>query len=299
MKGEPVRTDRALSRVLSGVAASALLVTLAACGGDTGTAEEAPGSDGALSAPAESEEPTEAVESDGPDEQEAASGGYDAETLLDAMKAAIAENESAHVTMELTGGGQAMSGEGDVSYAGDNTAMQMTMQIPQMGGGDMEMRMIDGVMYMSIPPMTPKGKFIKIDTNDPNSPFGDLGGVTQGDPLATFDAFDAGLQDATYVGAEDVDGEQMDHYVLTVDAKKAAKAQGQDYEQSMPDTITYDMWIDDSDLMRRIEFDLGALGGGAADSGGMVMTMSDWGKPVSVKAPPAGAIMDMPGAPSS
>ncbi len=83
-----------------------------------------------------------------------------------------------------------------------------------------------------------------------------------------------------------------------MDAKKAAKAQGQPYQQGMPETITYDMWIDGSDLMRRIEFDLGALGGEAAGADGMVMTMSDWGKPVSVKAPPANAIVEMPGPPT-
>ena len=33
--------------------------------------------------------------------------------------------------------------------------MQMTMQMPQLGAGSMEMRMIDGVIYMAMPPMTP------------------------------------------------------------------------------------------------------------------------------------------------
>lgn len=285
-----MRTDRVLTRVLSGVAGSVLVLSLAACGDDaTPSADESPDSGSSSVTSAEPEE-TESAE-----QPAEASGGYEADELLDKMKAAIAENESAHVAMEMTGG-QAMSGEGDVSYSGDDTAMQMTMQIPQMGAGTMEMRMVDGVIYMAMPPMTPKGKFIKIDTNDPNSPFGDMGGVTQGDPLATFDAFDAGLKDATFVGTEDVDGEQLDHYVLTVDAKKAAEAQGQPVEPGMPDTITYDMWIDGDDLMRRIEFDLGEVSGGG---GGMVMTMSDWGKPVTVEVPPAGAIMQMPGAPSN
>jgi LppX_LprAFG lipoprotein len=285
-----MRTDRVLTRVLSGVAGSVLLLSMTACGGDdTPTSEESPD---AASSSVTSAEPEES-ESAEPAE-EAASGGYEAAELLDNMKAAIADNESAHVTMEMTGG-QEMSGEGDVSYAGDETAMQMTLQIPQMGSGTMEMRMIDGVIYMAMPPLTPEGKFFEIDTNDPNSPFGNLGGVTQGDPLATFDAFDAGLEDATYVGEEDVQGEQLDHYVLTVDAKKAAKAQGQPVQPGMPDTITYDMWIDDDDLMRRIEFDLGEVATGA---GGMVMTMSEWGEPVTVQAPPRGDIMQMPGAPT-
>lgn len=296
-----MRTDRVLTRVLSGVAGSVLLLTLAACGGDGGTetAEETPGSDTVSSATTEESETT-APETPEEETPEATDGGYGPAELLDAMKAAVAENESAHVTMELNGGGgQAMTGEGDVSYAGDKTAMQMTMQMPQMGVEELEMRMVDGVMYMAMPPMTPRGKFIRIDTNDPNSPFGDLGGVTQGDPLATFDAFDAGLRKVEYVGREEVDGEQMDHYVLTVDAKKAAKAQGQRWQQGMPDTISYDLWLDEADLMRRIEFDLGAVAGGQAGSGGMVMTMSDWGEPVTVEAPPASAIVEMPGTPTS
>lgn len=288
-----MRTDRVLTRVLSGVAGSALLLSLAACGGDdTPTSEESPDS---ASSSVTSAEPEDVESESAEPAEEEVSGGYDATELLDNMKAAIADNESAHVTMEMTGG-QQMSGEGDVSYAGDETAMQMTMQIPQMGSGTMEMRMIDGVIYMAMPPLTPEGKFFEIDTNDPNSPFGNLGGVTQGDPLATFDAFDAGLEDATYVGEENVDGEQLDHYVLTVDAKKAAKAQGQPAQPGMPDTITYDMWIDDEDLMRRIEFDLGDVaGGGGSGPGGMVMTMSDWGAPVTVQAPPRGDILQMPG----
>ncbi len=299
-----MRSQRVMTRVLSGVAGSVLLLTVAACGGDGGgTAEDTPDSGTVSSATTDAEESPAADDTEEPATDESgAEGGYDSTELLDAMKAAIADAESAHVTMEVNGNGQqAMTGEGDVSYAGDSTAMQMTMSIPQKGTGEMEIRMLDGVMYMAMPPMTPKGKFVKIDTNDPNSPLGDLGGVTTGDPLATFDAFDAGLQDVEYVGAEDVEGEQMDHYVLTVDAKKAAKAQGQKWQQGMPDTISYDMWLDDSDLMRRIEFDMGAMmgQGGSGGSGGMVMTMSDWGKPVSVKAPPAKDLMELPGAPQS
>jgi hypothetical protein len=136
--------------------------------------------------------------------------------------------------------------------------------------------------------MTPEGKFLEFDTDDPNSPFGDLGGVTQGDPLATFDAFDEGLKDVRYLGPEDVDGEQMDHYVLTVDGKAAAKAQGAP-AGSVPRSLTYDLWLDEDDLMRRMEYSM--------QGGGVTLTMSDWGKPVTVEAPPRGAILQMPGMP--
>ena len=81
------------------------------------------------------------------------------------------------------------------------------------------------------------------------------------------------------------------------DFTEPAKAQKQRWQKGMPDTITYDMWLDDSDLMRRIEFDLGAMMGqqGSGGAGGMVMTMNDWGKPVTVKAPPAKDLVEMPG----
>ena len=275
-------------RLAATAAAALLLSALTACGGD----DTSPASDESptgASTPVESAESEPSEPESTESEPEEVSGGYNAQELLDAMKAAVAKNESTHVVMDISGGGQAMTGEGDVSYAGKTTAMQMEMQAPQFGPGTIEMRLVDGVMYMAIPPMTPKGKFIKIDTNDPNSPFGNLGGVTQGDPLATFDAFDAGLRKVKYVGEEEVEGETMDHYVLSVDSRAAAKAQRVPTQPGMPKTVTYDLWLDQDDLMRRMEFTF--PGGG----GGMTMTMSDWGKPVTVEAPPAGAIMQMPG----
>jgi hypothetical protein len=266
------------------VAGLVVLTTLAGCGGGSDpAADESPASASVSSAVVPSEE---ASESESAEPVEGQAGGYDAQELLAAMKAAVAKHQSTHLTLTADGA-QAMSGEGDVSYAGDTTVMQMKMKSPSLGQGTIEMRLVDGIMYMAMPPMTPAGKFIKLDTNDPNSPFGNLGGITQGDPLATFDAFDAGLKKAVYVGAEDVDGEQMDHYVLTVDSAKAAKAQGAPSAGPGGD-ITYDLWLDDQDLMRRMQLD-------APGGGGMTITTDDWGEPVNVKAPPASAIIQLPG----
>jgi hypothetical protein len=269
------------------VAAAAVvsLTLLGGCGGGSDpAADESPASSvSSAVVPSEEAAPSESSE------PAAAQGGYDAQELLAAMKAAVAKSESAHLTLKASGA-QAMTGEGDVSYAGDTTVMQMKMTSPSLGEGTVEMRLVDGVMYMAMPPMTPAGKFIKLDTKDPNSPFGGLGGITQGDPLATFEAFDAGLKKAVYVGREDVDGEQMDHYVLTVDAAKAAKAQGAPATGPAGD-ITYDLWLDDQDLMRRMQLD--------TPQGGMTITTDHWGEPVTVKAPPASAIISLPGSAGS
>lgn len=268
-------------RWIAGTAVAAVLSALGACGGGSEPVDGQSPAAGTTSA-----EPTEeASESTEPTEAEEQPGGYGAEELIARMKAAFADAESAHLTM-VGGGAQGMSGEGDVSYAGDSSAMRLELQSPQTGGGTMEVRLVDGVVYIAMPPMTPEGKFIKLDTNDPNSPFGDLGGVLSGDPKQAFDAFDAGLKDATYVGEEDVEGEPMDHYVLTVDAKKASDAQGVPVPPG-EDEVTYDLWIDGDDLVRRMRFGTGTEG--------ITLTMSDWGKPVSVEAPPASAIIQMPG----
>jgi hypothetical protein len=273
----------------SAVAAGAVALTvLSGCGGGSEpAAEESPAGASVSSAVVPSEEASESESAEPVEEQP---GGYDAQQLLAAMKAAVAKHQSTHLTLTVDGA-QAMTGEGDVSYAGDSTVMQMKMKSPSLGEGTVEMRLVDGIMYMAMPPMTPPGKFIKLDTNDPSSPFGNLGGITQGDPLATFDAFDAGLKKAVYVGAEDVDGEQMDHYVLTVDAAKAAEAQGSPSAGAAGD-ITYDLWIDDQDLMRRMQLD-------TPGGGGMTITTDDWGEPVTVKAPPASAIISLPGSAGS
>lgn len=274
-----------VTRWSAAAAAAVVLAGLGGCGGgDEPVADESPAV-GTGSSPPASESGEPESEEPEPTEAEGVPGGYDAAELIAALKAAIADKESAHITLR-SGGPEGLSGEGDVSYAGDSSAMRMEMQAPQMGAGTMEIRLVDGVMYVAMPPMTPEGKFIRWDTDDPNSPFGDLGGVLSGDPRAAFGAFEAGLKEATYVGEEEVDGEAMDHYVLTVDAKKAGEAQGIPVQPGTED-ITYDVWVDGEDLMRRMEF------GSGAD--GMTMTMSDWGAPVSVEAPPASAVMQMPG----
>ncbi len=269
------------NRLRAAASASVLLVALAACNSSDQPAAD---QDPVESATAQSADPSESPSEEPSEEPDGESGGYDAQELLAAMKAAVADKQSAHMTMTVNSGGQALDAEGDVSYAGKSTAMRLVMKAPQLGG-TMEIRLVDGFMYMSVPPLTPQGKFMKLDTNDPNSPFGDLGDVTESDPLATFDAFDAGLQEAKYLGEEELDGETVHHYVLTVDAKKAAKAQGQPVPKGT-ENVTYDLWIDDDDLMRQIEF--------TENGGGLTMRMDDWGKPVTVKAPPASAIVDAP-----
>ena len=271
-----MRRTTSLRSVRAAAAASVLLLVLAGCGGD-----ETETTGGEQSAGETSSAPVE------PSEE--ADAGYSQADLLAAMKAAVAQNRSAHFTMEISGGPGALTAEGDMVYAAGGPQMAMTMTGSGLGEGEMDMRLVDGKFYMSVPGMTPEGKFVVFDPAEPGSPFaGSLGSLTQMDPLSTFDAFEAGLRKVEYVGEETVDGETLHHYVLTVDTEAATKAQGQEMPAGMPETITYDLWLDDQDLMRRVEFTM-------MPEAAMVMELSAWGEPVTVEAPPRKDVIRPPG----
>jgi hypothetical protein len=55
----------------------------------------------------------------------------------------------------------------------------------------------------------------------------------------------------------------------------------------MPKTIEYDVWVDEQALVRRMVLDL--------DEGSVDMEMSEWGEPVSIKAPAAADLVEAPG----
>jgi len=217
------------------------------------------------------------------------SGGLSQAEFVAAVKKAIASKRSAHMEMQMSTTQGVISAQGEVSYAGKQSAMAMTMTIPGLSSGKVEMRVVDGIIYMAMPPMTPAGKFLKIDPNAKSGPFaGQFGGLgDQLDPRRSVDAFGTGLKKLEYVGNESVDGEDMDHYVLTVDSSAGLKALGQQVPSGVPKTMTYDLWLDSHNLMRRMKMDLSGLS--------MDSRMSQWGEPVHIVAPPRAAQMMAPG----
>ena len=275
-------------RIRQALATAAVLAaatgSLTACN-DADTATKDPGAASSASASeSASDDATDAAEDPGSTD----SGGHlDKDGLVEAITVGTHEAGSAHISMEMSGG-SAMSAEGDVDYQGSNPEMQMTMKMPQMGAGTMEMRLVDGIVYMTLPQVTPPGKFLKIDPKDKSNPMSrNFGSMTdQMDPLNSIKGMRAGVQEVEFVGAESVQGEPADHYLVTVDTAKMMKATQQKTVPGMPETLTYDMWLDDEDLLRRMQFDLGGVK--------MDMLMSNWGEPVEVQAPPAGKIVESP-----
>jgi len=188
------------------------------------------------------------------------------------------------LAMEMDLEGQAMTMEGVADLRGEDPAMDISMTVPGMGA--LEMILVDGSMFIAVPGVTQEGQFIQMTQEELGmASGGDLTGAVDMD--RTWDAWETGTESVTFVGVEDVDGDPMEHFRLLVDTESAMDASGETQGPGMPPTITYDVWVDDDDLMRQLEFE---LEGAAAE-----LRIDDWGEPVDVQAPEESDLVEMPG----
>ncbi len=150
------------------------------------------------------------------------------------------------------------------------------------------MRLIDQVMYMSMPMVDPSGKFFKIDLTDKNNPLGEsLGDMSSFDPKSTIETFSKGVKSVKVVGTETLDGEDTTHYKVTTLTKDIGTELGGN-KAGLPKTFVYDVWLDGDDRMRKMVAKVDK-------KTSVEMTMTDFGAPVSIKAPPTSEIQVMPG----
>jgi len=269
------------------------LTSLAACGdkdtpssGDStsespSTATEPSGST--------SESPTESP-TESPSEDVPVAGSPVAnDEFMGVFRHAFESATTTHMTMTSGAQSSQLTAEGVADYTTTPLSMAMTMESPQFGDGVAEMRLVDGVFYIRMPMLGKK--FIKFDLDDPSNPFGTTL-TDQLDPRTMFDGFEKGLKEVTFVGEEDVDGESMGHYQVTVDSSVLLGQAGQDAPTGvdLPKNVTYGMWFDGDGLFRKMSVDLGTA------AGGMEVHYDQWGEPVSIEAPPASQITTMPGA---
>lgn len=200
---------------------------------------------------------------------------------------------TAHITMDMSlGSAGEMTAEGDVDYTTDPAQVAMTMANP-MGGGDMDVRMVDGIFYLSMGDLT-QGKFIKLDPSEPDGPLAGMGldkMLDQMDPSQALKGMEDGLSTVVYAGEED----GLDHYELTVDIQKAVEQMGGALPEAaladLPEELTYDLWLDDEGRFTRMTMDELPMG---QMSGSMELAVSGWGEDVDIEAPAADQITEMP-----
>jgi hypothetical protein len=210
------------------------------------------------------------------------------EEFVKLIKAAADNATTAALELDLSAAGNDITADGVLDYQAEPPNMALKMTVPQLGDSPLELRLLDSTIYLSAEQMT-QGKFVKFGLDDPNNPFG-TGLSDTADPLKSLEKLEESMKGATFVGEEDVDGDNLAHYEVTVDSSKMGDtaALGGAAAADLPDEITYDIWFDPEDLIRRLTFDL-------ADADTSVeMKLSDWGKPVTIEAPDKDQITEVP-----
>ena len=249
-----------------------LAVGLAACGDDKPT--EAADTTASTSA---SESPTASASGE----------SIDPATFVDDVLGGLVDASTAHLSMSMSGGPAEMTMEGDVDYSQTPPEMAIAMKNAMLGEGEIGVRLVDGVMYMQMPQFG-NGKWIKLDLSGSGSPIGeDL--LKQMNPKTQLEAMKDAVTKVEYVG-EDAVGK---HYTMTVrseafrDLEDQLGSAGAGAADKLPSVLTYDLWTDDDGMLNQTKIALG-------DLGSVTMTLSDWGEPVDIEAPPASDVMKLP-----
>jgi len=276
-----------IRRSLVAGTATLALVALAGCGGDDSpsTASDKASSSASASSSStagSSESPTESSaesSADAPGTGDQLSG----EQFAAILKGALDQATTADVRVQT---GSALDMKGQLDFTSDPPSAQMSGEIT--GAGDLDMVLVDNVIYMKSKALGTADKWIKLSLDDPNSPLAALG--DQLDPASSLENLVDGIKSATYVGSEDVDGDTLDHYTAVIDTKallkgmpaQAAGAAG------LPPTVDYQVWFDGDGFIRKFSVDMGTTGTSEG-------TFSNWGTKVDIAAPPASEVTSLPG----
>jgi hypothetical protein len=263
----------ALRRTLApAVSAAVLALALAACGGDGDGQDPEPAASASTSPTATTSPSTDTAPEAGPE----------VAPFLERLKAGFGEEGSVHVRMVLTGPSE-LTAEGNTTYGPDGSAMRMTMEMPQAGEGRMTMVVVDDAVYLAMPGVTPAGKFFEVPEGSALLQNFDSGGMS---PAESFAGFEAGLLAVEEKGEETIGGQPTDHLELTVDTERAMTAQGTEMVAGLPETLTYDVWVDADDRMRRIRYEVAGTS--------VVMDMTRWDAVKPITAPAGADLVEAP-----
>lgn len=167
--------------------------------------------------------------------------------------------------------------------SGDSTADELTSMELIMSGADgigLHEIYLDGTLYVSGDGITPEGKFVPVDINDPRDPLAkpmklelESAGIN-----SSLSSWEAGLIGVKYVGTETLDdGVKTEFYEFNVDPRLAGRAAGEDVPTGMPAYVTWYVWVDAWNLVHKVQ--------GSVEGGKTTMTFSGYCEPLSIKAP--------------
>lgn len=263
-------------RLAPSLVAVTLALTLAACAdgtagpGPTGAQTEADASPSEASATPVPEEPTP-TDTGTP---------FDPEEFASRLEAAVDEHPTVRIDVEVLLGEQTSATAKGVQ---DLTRNALDMQV-DLGGQQLGYRLVDGQYYLAQPP-----KWVPVTEGGDNPLIQQT--LQQIQILSMrnqLDAFLTGLQAAGVKGEEQVDGVTTTHYTASVHAAQAMAELGMEKAPETPETVIYDVWLDEEDLIRKMSF---TQAGASA-----TLTATDWGEPVTIATPKDSELAEAPSA---
>jgi hypothetical protein len=276
---------RPLRGVASGVTVLLLAGGLTACGSSSdGTATGAK-----IGSPSGKSTSTASTSSS------AAASGQAGRALFASMTAAIAKAKTVSIGFSTVTAAQQITGRGSMRFDKTNYAVDLAVTLPNLGRA--RVIVVPKALYMRLPAATglPAGRpWVKIQASS-NDPLSKALAPLMDQMQQSFDP-DRNLRALTVIpkltaaGSEVLDGVQSKKYTATVDlAEAAAKATGPLAEQFRAlvaggmKTMDYTLWVDGKNLPRKFQAVTATAHGDVTVSA----TYRDWGKPVTIKAPPA------------
>lgn len=221
------------------------------------------------------------------------------------VEGTASKKTSAHVKEDISMPGLSSTAvEADFKFAGAQSAMDMTMNIPQ--AGSLEMILVDQALYLKNPQgvPNPSGKpWVKIDLNGTglSQVFGQTANLAaQSDPTQIIDKIKSSGT-ITKTTQENINGQATTHYAITVDVRKLAASLGPDngetkvLDQFPVSTFPFDIWVGQDGLPAKVVVITPVIDpstGKPMDVSGkpvastVTATYTNWGKSVNITAPP-------------
>lgn len=215
----------------------------------------------------------------------------DGGAFFDATRDAVQKAGTFAMKTRMGTGQQAvsMTGTGDVSDP-NRPLYDVTVSTPS--GRTSQMILLGDTVYLQLPTGQGAGKFVQMPAAALNESGGaDLRALMN--PAEQLQSVRPAVRSVVHVGTETVDGARLQHYSVTLDPAKVQNG-GPTAANSTGGaaTIPFDVWVDDQHRLRRMTMD--------ADGTTLTTTVSAYGGPVSIAAPPSASITRIPtGAPSS
>lgn len=206
-------------------------------------------------------------------------------------RTAAASRAASSVSMAMTvvAASETTKASGDVRYTDTGADMQLALAVP--GVGELDMRVLDGSIYVSVGEQT-EGNFIALGPDDTDSPFAALIDqvLDQFDPTASLEGMEGAILSLEKAGEpEEIDGVLAQPYEIVVDMSATTKVMpgGLTDAEDVPDTVTYTYWVGEDDLMRRA---VAEIPGGSVD-----VTFTNWGGEMNITAPAPDLVVDYAG----